>query len=145
MWIEFLRFLRNTSRTFCPTDILSIPHTNQKQNTHTHTNTHVNTQTLSLYGQRTQHVFLWIFNVIRYDNRHNKTTHYWTSLLHQFTRKSNRYDCRMHQTPRIAPGSIPLLTYDHVSLRLSHCPPCINYLCLTSSHKHGTFQTELKL
>jgi hypothetical protein len=34
MWFEFVTFLRNTSITFCPTDILPIWHT------HTHTTSH---------------------------------------------------------------------------------------------------------
>jgi len=40
MWFEFVRFLRNTSRKFCPTDILFIRQTKTQRNTHTKTHTY---------------------------------------------------------------------------------------------------------
>ena len=109
MWFEFVRFLRNTSRTFCPTDILSIRHT------HTH----------ALYGRRTQLVFLWIFQC----NSLQQNTPLLSLTLHQFTRTSNRFNCRMQQTPRNPTASIPLLmneTYHSASITvltlITTCP-----------------------
>ena len=132
----------NSSKTFHPADILSIRNTNQKQNTHTHVNTHA----LSLYGPQTQHVFLWIFNAISLwqpPQQNNPLLNLtscisWHEQATDLTAQCNKH----HEMLPAQSRYCRMITYHSAS---PHSPPSNDYLCLSSSHKHGTFQTELKL
>jgi len=108
------------------------------------------THTVRLYDRRTQYIVQSMFNIICFDNHHNRITYYfYTVSLHCFTRKSNRFNCILQQTPQNPFAFISemkwLITNNitpHPLLKqVSTCAATV----LASTQKHGTFHIAFKL
>jgi hypothetical protein len=131
VWISFLTLRESTDRqTSC-----------LLKTTHTHT--------VRLYDRPTQCIVQSIFNVIRFDNRYNRITYY-NLRLHCFTRKRNRFNCRLQQTPQNTSALIPEKKWSSTNKHITPHPflkqgsTCAATV-LTSLHKHGTFHIAFKL
>lgn len=105
------------------------------------TNTHAHFT--SLY-RGTHYIVHLIFNVIRFDNRHNGMTYYLKTLrLHCFTRKSNRF---MNTTNTTKSPKRNGLSRTHITRHpsLKQGSICVA-TGLPSLHKQVTFHVAFKL